>query len=445
MKPGRFLTPFFTFFIASILIFSLGIVFHSQAVEGVSESMEDVGIEDIEVEFPDEFIAGFFNEVRFDSQEREVNITMYPEDDPDIEYQWYYDEEEGWGGDIGYLDEVNTSYTDGSWEVHISVDDEDPTDVVWTIEFEVEGETHDFSVEVLEPRVSFTYSGDLRYLFEPYEDDVEGTDSISVRNTGNVKIVVEIYTDFPEVDIELGGEIEHGDELAPGESAEIELTYTTSTSGAQLPTTFGTLTVEGRAISRVTPDPDEDFVVHPGPAFPIYARYTVGYEGFEQEGNEGFTVQYERSKEIDGLTEGEVVFYVYPEELVSVGIHTENITFDEEEDVTAKARNGGELEDIDLDIPGSISPEHEEVEIIVEFESHHRDDGMIELMIEDESYTTDIEIGEAVDSPEPDDDIFLGRDARELTLGAIVVGAIVLTGVGRVWWSKKRSEKREEE
>ncbi len=439
MKPGRFLTPFFTFFIASILIFSLGIVFHSQAVEGVSESIEDVGIEDIEVEFPDEFIAGFFNEVRFDSQEREVNITMYPEDDPDIEYQWYYDEEDGWEGDTGYLDEVNTSYIGGSWEVHISVDDEDPTDVVWTIEFEVEGETHALSVEVVRPRVSFTYSGDLRYFFEPYQDQTEGTDSISVRNTGNVKLMVEIYTDFPEADIELGGEIEHGDELAPDESATIELNYRRSTSGARIPTTFGTLTVEGRALSRVAPDPDEDFVVHPGPAFPIDASYTVGYEGFEQEGNEGFTVQYERSIEIDGLTEGEAVFYVYPEQLVSVDIRTENVTFDEE-DVTAKARNGEELEEIDLEIPGSLSPEHEEMKITVPFESHHRNDGMIELMIEDEIYTTHVEIDEAVDPPEPDDDLFLGRDARELTLGVMVVGAIVLFGAVRILLSKKKEE-----
>jgi len=440
--------------IFALLLFSSSILLTSSSIYDSSYDSSEVGnisfenlksgeqTSNINLDIPEEFVAGFFNEISFESLNPETIIELY---NMNSSYLWEYSEMEGWGGDMEYLNEEETIYSsdENIWYVQISINEEDMNDDTeddWTLEINTHEETKTTELLVVKADTGASMIGQqLNFFFEPYQKGAQAEDSVSLRNDGNVDLTIEI--EFESEDLQIVGDIESGDILEPGDTAEIVFLYETTTDDARPPIMIETISVTSYAMTQVNLDTDEDVRVYSRTSYGVETSYFVGYEGYEQWEDEGYSLQYDPSIDVIGNTYNEVTFYVYPNEEVYINFNEENITF-ENENVTIIPRDsdGSELEEIDFDPTEPLDSDYGEVEITVEFLSDREDDGFIELVVEEDRYTTEVQLTETAPEPGDEEVTFVEEQSETITLGIILIGGIVFIGAGRVWLSKRKGD-----
>jgi len=384
-----------------------------------------------DLELPDEFVRGYFNEISYETDESDITIEfIHPE--AIRTYIWTYDD--GWKGSTNYLDQGNTSYTNNQWVVNIAIHEDEPTGE-WTVQ--VDDDTYE--VTVVELEVSFAVKGDLEFWLEPYQEDIYvSEESVTFENTGNVKMKVQVNFDDENLTYELPREI-----FNPGESGDITFTYRATTEGA---VKFSpSVSLEPYTLGAVSPEGEGNVAVISQGARGLNTEVTVGYRGYEQEEKDEYSIQYKNSIQVKGNTLNELMFYIYPNEEVYLTFNQENVTFEDENvTITVRGEDGEVLEENDFDPTEPLDPDYGEVKITVEFLSDREEDGFIELEVEREgdldTYTTEIILTETAPEPGDEEVTFVEEQSETITLGIILIGGIVLIGAGRVWLSKREED-----
>ncbi|MFP3872076.1 MAG: hypothetical protein ACOCTR_06430 [Candidatus Natronoplasma sp.] len=393
----------------------------------------------MDLDIPEEFIAGYFNEIIYESSSQETSIEI---SNMDFSYLWEYKEEDGWTGNLSYLNEEETNYSsdENVWTVQISINEEDlnTAEENWTLKINTDGEVKTTELTVVKADTANSmFRGQLNFFFEPYQEGAIAEDSVTLRNDGNVNLTIEI--EIERENLQVVGDIVSGDILEPGKTADIVFQYETSTDAARPPQKIQAISVSAKAMTTVDPDPDNDVRVYSETSYEVEASYFVGYEDYEQDEGFGYSVQYSSSIEVPGDSTNNVTFYIYPQEEVFFQLEGENVTF-EEDDVTVFIHDDGERREIVYDPDESLRSGYDEVELTVQFESHHEDDGSIDLVVERDRYTTSVELTETVPDPGEEELSFVQQESETITLGIILFGSVALYIGGRVWLGKKRKE-----
>lgn len=382
------------------------------------ENIPDAALSTVDIQLPDEFVSGYFNQISYESQDMTTNIELtHP--DANREYSWSYDD--GWLGSMDYVDMGNTSYEDNRWTVNIAIHKDEPIGE-WTLRMgEIVSE-----INVVKPiEGSFSVSGDVRFLLEPYLDDYESeTQSVNFRNTGNVKMKVHVNYDDENLYHEVSQDV-----FLPGESGQIMFRFIGDTGSISKYTPL--VSIEPFSIGAVNLGAGGNVAVISQGAVGLNFGVTVGYSGYEQGAGDNYEIQYMEQMTVNGYTNNNLTFYIYPHEEITfdiVGSNVEILDISEDPDVPL--------------VPG----DEKEVAITVHFRSDHRNDGTISLEVGRDIYTTNIIIGQTASRPPGDTDLrFLDEEARTITMGIILIGGMVAYGVGRIWWGKRKKEKREKE
>ena len=383
-------------------------------------------------EEPDfELVRGYFNEIEYTGSSEETSIELNHPDG--ISYQWIFSEGE-WSGDLDHLHEEDTFFLGGQnrWVVSIAINGSDPADENWNIILDGD----EFSVRVVESDESFSVSGSISFSFEPNMGEVQGiSDSLTIGNQGNVLMSYELIYDDENLEYSSDKEI-----LSPGETTNIVIYYNYTTSGAEIFTVE--LSIQRKVVGILDLQADDSHQVKSREAISRNFQVLVGYEGFEHGGDDSYSVQYERSKNVKGNTYSTVTFYIYPKEEIFIDLNGENVTFDDENvSMVARDSDGNQMEELTFDPSNPITSDHGEVEVIVEFKSHHREDGFIELIVNEDRYKTTIQISQAAPEPGDEEVSFLEEEAETITLGILLIGGVVIFGIARVLLSKKKEEK----
>ena len=382
----------------------------SFSVSAVGESIEQ---EDTVIS--DEFVRGYFNEISFESDTQTTHIEMtHPE--ATRTYNWTYDD--GWSGDVDFLDDGNTTYDGERWTISIAIYDEEP-EGEWDLYIEIDGQPNEFDIDVVEPSTSFSASGDINFYLEPYQENTFSDEqSITFTNSGNVRMKVDVNHEDDNLTYEISQEIFH-----PGDSGEITFQYISSTGGL---IEFGeTISIEPFPIGKLDLDLEGNIGVGSRASYGLNIGVTVGYQGYEQAQADNYEIQYLNSMEVDGDTHNNMTFYVYPHEDIDFDVEGTNV----------------EIIDVSEDTDESLSPgEEEEIEITVHFKSHHENDGDIQLILEDDEYITEIQLSEIAPQPGDEEVSFIEEEAETITLGVIFIGGILFIGLGRIWLNKRKKE-----
>ena len=263
-------------------------------------------------------------------------------------------------------------------------------------------------------------SGSVEFYLEPYEVDVySDEDSVTYTNNGNVKTRVVLEYE----DENLTHEVEK-DVFEPGESGEITFQYYSAEGGV---ISFGTeVSIQHYPLGRLDLDSEDNIGVGSRVSYLLNIGVTVGYEGYEQVQMENYEIQYKESISVKGDTENNLTFYVYPHEEIDfdmIGTDVEILDISE-----------------DTDEPLSSDEENREIELTVQFRSHHEDDGEIELILDGDNYTTEIQLTETAPEPGDEEVSFIEEEAETITFGIILIGGIVVIGAVRVLLSKKKED-----
>jgi len=247
---------------------------------------------------------------------------------------------------------------------------------------------------------------------------------------------VDVNHEDDNLTYEISQEIFH-----PGDSGEITFQYISSTEGL---IEFGeTITIEPYPIRKLDLDIIGNVGVGSRANYGLTIGVTVGYRGYEQVQADGYDVQYLESVEVSGDSTNNVSFYIYPEEDVLYDIEGENVTFDED-DVRVFIHDEEEPREIVYDPTEPLGSGYGEVEITVQFDSHHEDDGSIDLVVERDRYSTAVQLTETAPRPGEEEISFVEEEAEAITLGIILVGGVAVYIGGRMWLSKKEKGKEEE-
>ena len=263
-------------------------------------------------------------------------------------------------------------------------------------------------------------SGSVEFYLEPYEVDVySDEDSVTYTNNGNVKTRVVLEYE----DENLTHEVEK-DVFEPGESGEITFQYYSAEGGV---ISFGTeVSIQHYPLGRLDLDSEDNIGVGSRVSYLLNIGVTVGYEGYEQVQMENYEIQYKESISVKGDTENNLTFYVYPHEEIDfdmIGTDVEILDISE-----------------DTGEPLSSDEENREIELTVQFRSHHEDDGEIELILDGDNYTTEIQLTETAPEPGDEEVSFIEEEAETITFGIILIGGIVVIGAVRVLLSKKKED-----
>lgn len=418
IKPSPALSQYTNYFY--LILFSFIILTLLIPLVSPAQSVNVVNEDDNDVEIPEEFVSGFFNEISYEAIERTTHIELnHP--DSNRTYEWFY--EDGWEGSMNYIDLDNTSYSNGRWSVMLGVHEDEPTGN-WTLLIEDDI----YNITVVESDPSFSVSGDVNFHIEPgLEETYSAQDSVTFRNTGNVPMEVSVDHEDENLIYNIPQKT-----FEPGESGEITFNYTVSTGGAEK--FFPSVSIQPYAVGAISLEGDENVKIISQEAYSFSAGVTIGYEGFRQIRVDDYSVQYKESIDISGDSTGTATFYIYPEESVLFDIEGENISFTED-DITISIDNNDLLQNIDL--PKQLDSDFDEVEVRIEFESHHEDDRHIDLIVDEDTYTTDIIITDP--SPQPDDPelTILEEQTETITLGIILIVGVSLFILGRLWLANK--------
>lgn len=364
----------------------------------LSTSTVTAETEEIEQQTSDpyyELVQGYFTEISYSGSESETSVELAHED---FTYSWQYSDDQ-WTGDTDYLDEDNTTFSEGEWTLSIAVDHNAPLGSDWTIT--TDGDEH--SVQVVEADPGMAKSGSLNFMLDPYTEEQVVSDSFRLINTGNVPGTFKL--DYEHID-NLYSVVDRKT-IDPGDSASITFNYEYDATD---PTEFNLekFTVETYSEGRLDLDAEGNVVIDSIIAYGETPSVTVGYPGYQRIIRDDFAVLYEDSINVDGDTHNEITFYVYPHDVIFSQLRKENVFFDEGEDVTMTVLEGfGEEEERTeqtFSSPQQLDPHMNEVELNVEFRSHHMEDGQIELAIEGERIITEVNILQVAPDPEENDE-----------------------------------------
>lgn len=368
-------------------------------------------IQQEDVNLPEHFVRGYFNEISYSSIDEETHLEMtHP--DASQNYVWTY--EDGWEGDLNYLDLENTSYDGDGWTITIAIHSDEPTGD-WNLQIDEQN----FEIEVVESDTSFSVSGDISFYLEPYQEETYSDEgSVTFRNTGNVPMKIEVIYEDDDLVHELPKEV-----FYPGESGQIVFQYISSTGG--LLKFAPSVSVEPFSIGAVSLDGEGNVAVISQGAIGLNFSLTVGYRGYEQAQADNYEVQYLNSMEVRGDTHNNITFYVYPHEDIFFDLEGSNL----------------EIIDVSEDTSEQLFPrEEEEIEITVHFKSHHENDGEIQLILEEDGYITEIQLTETVSEPGEEEVSFIEEEAETITLGVLLIGGIAVFGAARILLNKKKEE-----
>lgn len=402
------------------------------SASGVSKTVpSEYGLRQETVEADFEFVRGYFNEINYTGSSEETSIELSHPDE--ISYNWTFSEGE-WSGYLDYIHEDKTYYSEeeSRWFVSLAIDDDVPADDDWTLSLDEE----DHRVKVVEPNESFSVSGSLGFNFEPNTEDAQATsDSITIENKGNVPMSYElIYQDE---------NMEHSRAEKPlelGESANPIFYYNYSTGGAEMVRVE--FSIQRKVVGVLDLEADDSHQVKSREEISRDFDVVVGYEGYDQGGRETYSIQYKSSISLRGDTTETATFYIYPEEQVLFDVESDNVSFDEE-DITITIHNDDDLRDVEL--PQQLDPDHGEVELTIEFESHRENDGYIDLIVDGDIYTTSIHITDPAQEADDAELTFIEEEAEAITLGIVLVGGVAVYIGGRIWLSKKDEGEEDEE
>ncbi len=402
----------------------MGLAISANFVSGQGE--EDV-TEDIEYEL----VQGYFTQISY-SGEEDISIELTHQED-NFTYDWSYSNGE-WNGDLEYLDEKNTQYSKDEWTLSIAVDHDAPIDDDWIMNIDAQ----QYGVRVLEADTGLAKSGSLEFMMEPQTSGATGSDSFELVNNGNVPSTFELNYENPNLEAKVEDEL-----VMPGDTASITFEFIYDTSDPKV-FNLDKIHIDVYSKGRLDLDADGNVIVGSEIGYSETPTVTVGYEGFERGGNGDYSIQYEESIEVVGNTVHTVTFYLYPEEELFIDLTGENVTFDEDEDVTITGEVEGEKLEFDPTEP--LDSEYNEVKIEVTFTADPKEDGSIELSVGAERYQTEVTLTETVDLQENEDPSSEDQDRdQRLYLGALVIAAVIVFFVVRSGFWKKEESKRKDE
>lgn len=351
--------------------------------------------------------------ISFESEEENTNFELsHP--DANNEYVWTY--EGGWSGSIEYLDEENTSYDNNRWTVSVAIHEDEP-EGDWTLE--IDGTTIQEDITVVQPSTSFTASGDVSFYLEPYQEDTySDEETITFSNTGNVRMKVDVNYESDNIIHNVSQEI-----FYPGESGEITLQYVSSTGGL---VQFGeSISIEPYPIGKLDLDIEGNVGIGSRGSYGLNIGVTVGYEGYEQVQTDYYELQYLESLEVNGNSHNNITFYIYPHEEIDFDIEGSDV----------------EIIDVSEDTEERLTPgEEDEIELTVHFRSHYENDGEIELILDEDDYTTAVQLTETIPQPGEEEVSFIEEEAETITFGIVFIGGILLIGAVRIFISKKKDD-----
>lgn len=366
-----------------------------------------------EDEYEHEIVRGYFNIISYEGSSQETSIELEHEDENHF-YGWSYAGGE-WSGDTELLLQDDTFFEDGEWNVKIAVDHDVPTGDDWILTIDEE----ERSVNIVEPQTPSALMGSLNFLVEPYRDEAEDSDSITVPNDGNVPLTYELEYDDSMFEGELSHEVED-ETLQPGERTDVVFTHLRATEGPERDVISNVdskniiLTVY--YIGELDREADGNVVIGAEKRLTVSGLVDVGYEGYEREYGDSYDIQYKESVEVDGDTVDDITFFVYPEEEVDIHLTETNVTI--------------EGRTVDFDEP--LNPEEDEIPIEITFKSHHMADGEITLIVDGDRYTTEIEIRETAPDPDADGGNPFEGQERVIT-GSVILVIIVGVMAVRYW------------
>jgi len=274
---------------------------------------------------------------------------------------------------------------------------------------------------MVEPNTSLTVTGDIDFYLEPYQEDVYSDEqSIRYTNTGNVKARLDVEYDDEDLTHDVSQEI-----FEPGESADITFQYYSSNRGL---VEFGTdVSIGQYPLGKLDLEAEGNIGVGSRGGRTLTIGVTVGYQGYKQAQGDNYEVQYRDSIELEGNTQENLTFYVYPHEEIYFDVTGSDV----------------EIIDVSMDTDELLTPRsegEEEVEITVHFESNHQNDGTIDLILDGDHYTTAVQLTETAPKPGNEEVSFVEEEAETITLGIILIGGIVIIGAARIFLSKKDEE-----
>ncbi len=400
--------PFaFSLIILIVITLTLSLVssfFGIQNVQG--------GEEEVEYEF--ELVSGYFNTISYEGSSQEITIRLDHEDEYHS-YEWSYSDDE-WSGDTELLIQEDTSFDDGEWEVRVAVDHDVPLGDNWTLT--IDGEEK--SVNVVGARTPRDLMGSLNFLVEPFSENGEDIDSITIPNNGNVPLSFEIEYD----DSDFEGQLTHEKEeeiIEPGGRAKLNFTHIRTTEGPVRDVIsnmdYQNITLTISYLGELDREAEGNVVIGTQYNINVPGTVYVGYEDYEHESGDNYDLQFKENVRVDGDIEDNITYYVYPRDELDVDLRETNIS----------------IEDSSFDFEDTLSPEENEIPIEITFRSHHVDDGEITLIIDDDEYTTSIDIGRPAPEPETERD-FLSEQGSTIT--GSVIFAIIIGFMAVRYWKK---------
>jgi len=267
----------------------------------------------------------------------------------------------------------------------------------------------EYSVDVVEADETIKKIGTLNFLLEPHTVGATDDDSVTIRNSGNVRGGYEVIYD----DMNLSSDHREG-ELEPGEEAEINFQYERDTT--DLEKISPDVRYKIYSLDRLDTDADGNVLIGGERVLTGSGSVDVGYHGYERVMTDNYDIQYKENIEATGDTESGVTFFVYPRDDVFFNVGGINIT------------------DIDTDYEGiEIDSEYDEVKIEVTFRTHYENDGEVEFRIDGDVYTTTVDV-DPVEPPETDDESQYLHDTR--VRGGLIFLAILGLFVGVRHWKE---------
>ncbi len=415
-----------------LLVFGLPIilVFGTALGGAIDVSTEEV-ITSENDDYDYKLIQGYFTEISYSGTGSETSIELIHEEGTD--YNWMYSTGEGWSGDIDYLDQDNTTFSEGEWTVSIAVDPNVSNDDGWIMV--IDGEEHDVQVAKAETRIG--KRGSLRFFFEPHTVGGTSTDSFRLVNNGNVPGWFRLdYDHIGNLDHQVDAEI-----LLPGETVEINFTYQFDSSDPRI-FELDRLSVQPYFLGRLDLAAEGNVVITPGIEYTEIPEVRVGYESLELEERESFSVQYELSIGVDGDDIGNVTFYVFPNEEIFYNIVSDKLTYSND-DITVVVRGTEDspelIQEIDFDPVEPLRGDYHEVQITVNFRTHPEDRGYLELIVDDESFSTLVNVNPVHQNNEDTGGNGDEDEHREtLYFGGAIIGGVIVYGVVRSRMGKEK-------
>lgn len=358
-------------------------------------------------------LRGYFAPIEVPGDENKLELELSHPEGPQYNFSYH---DGSWTGNTTHLLENKSSYQseEGLWSVMIAVEDRDPLGDDWVLE--TGGDDMPVRVEDMsEGDISIT--GSPKFWFDPHSSANKSCQRLTVTNDASVEQNIVVEYDENHTDSLTWA----GDSSIEANSEKDLTFYYEYDAGAPEDFTFR-ISVFLEYPYRFDEGSDGNVRVGSiGQATPS-AEILVGREGFEDEAEAEYIIEYEDNIYVDGNTEANATFYIHPKEEFYL----------EEDDIEGE---NVDIKEIHHDFDEVLSPEDLEVPVNVTFESHYEEDGSIALTVLGNTYRTGITIEEPAQPP-TEDPSFIEDDT-------FIVGtafAVLILGIlGVRYWKEERS------